>query len=232
MDEAVPAARRILGPNVSASLVLRWAADTSRLRGDLEAARRYLAEAQRIAERSNDRAGQVGSIRQEALIARDAGDLEQARELLVDQARRVDLEQLKDFPLWPTHAAQASVELRAGDPGRALEYLRVVLAEPDRLPHLWIVEAIDMTAVALIKQGRAKDAARVIGAVDHEREQSGLAIQPPDKPIRETAIHQAQSSLGEGWEAEVGQGRAMTLDEAVAHAVEHLGPLPEGDDDG
>ena len=81
-----------------------------------------------------------------------------------------------------------------------------------------------MTAVALVKQGRAKDAARLIGAVDHEREQSGLAIQPPDEPIREAAMHQARSSLGEGWKAEVTKGSAMTLDQALDYALEQLAP--------
>ncbi|MEN8114258.1 MAG: BTAD domain-containing putative transcriptional regulator, partial [Actinomycetota bacterium] len=217
--EAVPVARRILGtfgPNVD---VLQGAARMSRVQGDLDQAQRYVDEALNSLGKQHDLAWWgMGPTIESALIARDVGDLDQAREILDDAARLLNDLTHTDIVPWVgamISAAQASVEVRRSDPDRALEALSFVLREPDAGVHLTSLEAVDLTAIAFAQQGRAELAARLKGAVDRERDDCGLVIQPPDLPVRESAMRRAQTIFGSDWEAAVEQGREMTLDEAI-----------------
>ena len=97
-----------------------------------------------------------------------------------------------------------------------------MLAEPENLPHAVAVVAVDLTAIALAQQGKADQAACLLGAVDQERERTGLVIRPPDEPLRESAIHDAQSILGDTWGLVVNQGSTMTLGSAVEYAADQI----------
>ena len=224
--EAVPVARRILGPTASRSLVPWRAAGIARQRGELDMARDYAEEALRAAEQTEMGAWGTASMlwvtRELALIARDDGELDQAQEILEGALRR--LEDLDHVSLVPWISAslrstRASVELRRSNPDRALEDLRDVLAAPSPLFHIDTLTAVDLTAIALAQRGSAEQAARLKGAVDHERETSGLVIRPPDIPVREVAMRHAQSIYDDDWEAVVRQGRTMTLEQAFKYAV-------------
>jgi hypothetical protein len=162
------------------------------------------------------------AIRELALIARDEGDFEQARDILDDALQC--LEDLEHANLGPWarsefRTTRASVELRRDEPDRALEDLTAVLAEPDVPSHIGKVLAVELTAIALAQQGKAEQAARLLGAVDRERERTGLVIRPPDVPLRESALHDIQSILGPDWASSEAQGRTMTLNEAFDYAA-------------
>jgi ATP/maltotriose-dependent transcriptional regulator MalT len=216
--EAMPAARRILGPNFTALVVLLRAADIARLRGDLSKARGYVEEARRSVERHDIQAqGMVAATYQAALIARDDQDQASARKLLDGLIRRfvVSGQASERVSLSQVHNARASVDLRRADPNRALEDLGGVLAESHRLSHLDMVDALDLVAIAFAQQGRAELAGRLKGAIDHARDESGLAIYPPDEPLRDEWMRHAQSILIDDWDTTVERGRAMSLEDAV-----------------
>ena len=220
--EAMPAARRILGPNFTALVVLLRAADIARLRGDLSKARGYVEEARRSVERQDIQAqGMVAATYQAALIARDDQDQANARKLLDNLIRTfvVSGQASERVSLSQVHIARASVELRRSDPIRALEDLGEVLTESRQLSHLDMVDAVDLVAIAFAQQGRAKLAARLKGAIDHERDKSGLAVHPPDESLRDLWMRHAQSILIDDWDAAVERGRAMALEEAVEVAT-------------
>jgi hypothetical protein len=123
------------------------------------------------------------------------------------------------------HNARASVELRRADPNRALEDLGEVLAESSQLSHLDMVDAVDLAAIAFAQQGRAELAARLKGAIDHERDDCGLVIYPPDESLRDEWMRHARSILIDDWDTTVERGRAMTLEDAVelANTEAHSG---------
>ena len=158
------------------------------------------------------------SLVESALVARDQGDLDQARRILDNMTQQRGGPANADLAWWiryAVHTAQASVALRADNPRHALDYLRPVLAEPEELTHAWVLETVDLVAIALAQQGRAEQAALLLGAVDQERERVGLVVAPPDAPIREAAMLDAQAILGKGWDTAVQLGRATSLDEAT-----------------
>jgi tetratricopeptide (TPR) repeat protein len=218
VDEVVPVVRRILGPYGMGTQFLHRAAATFRLKGDLDKARLYAAESLRVAERRTLRWTGMGVIVETALIARDNGHLDKADEILGDALRRFEDLDHESFGPWfcaLVNAAQASIELRRGNAARALENLTAVLAESRHIMHLETVGAVDLAAIAFAQQGRAELAAFLKGAVDRERDDCGLVVPPPDAPLRESAMQQAQSIYDDDWETALEQGRAMTLDEAI-----------------
>jgi predicted ATPase len=120
------------------------------------------------------------------------------------------------------------VELRDGEPGRALQLLPEVLARPEWLSHLQAVEALDLTSIALSQSGQAEVAARVFGAAEAERERTGLVVQAPDRPLLDEAREQTRVVLADGWDSIYAKGRAMSLEEAVALAAELAAHYSEG----
>jgi hypothetical protein len=113
---------------------------------------------------------------------------------------------------------QASVDLRTGRPDRASVMLGYVLAEADSLTHKGSLDTIDLVAITLAQQGRAEEAAVLFGAVDRERHETGLVIQPPDRALRKEAVQMARAALGDRWEAAYQQGQNMSLDQATDYA--------------
>ena len=230
--EVVPTARRIIGPTMSKSIVPRRAASVARQQGNFDEARSYAEESRLAAEQTET--GERGetstlwAIRELGLVARDEGNLDQAQDILDDALRR--LEDVEHASLGPWIRAElrttrASVELRRGDPDQALEDLTEVLAVPDVLSHADAVLAIDLTAIALAQQGRAEQAARLLGAVDHERERTGLVVRPPDRSLREAAIPDTQSILEHEWESALTEGRLMSLDDALFYTAAQVGAV-------
>ena len=230
--EVVPTARRIIGPTMSKSIVPRRAASVARQQGHFDEARSYAEESRLAAEQTET--GERGetstlwAIRELGLVARDEGNLEQARGILDDALRRLEDFEHASLGSWiraELCTTRASVELRRGDPDQALEDLTEVLAVPDVLYHADAVLAIDLTAIALAQQGRAEQAARLLGAVDHERERAGLVARPPDRSLREAAVLDTQSILKHEWESALTEGRLMSLDDALFYAAAQVGAV-------
>lgn len=217
VEEALRGVRRILGPSITTFAVLWEAADLARRSGDLDRARACL-EAAQVGKEQDEASAQIrsGTAYLSALIARDDHDLDRARSLLDDLPQCLDGQNPEYDGASPAEVrlAEASVEVRRSDPDRALEELRAVLAEPGQLSHSLTVHALDLAAIAFAQQGGAEVAARLAGAVDRERERTGLILQPLNEPIRTAALLDARAILGETWDETVAQGRAITLTEA------------------
>jgi hypothetical protein len=226
ITEAMQADRRIWGPSDANWDVLEWAARATRLQGELEQARRYVDEALIGASEDLESGGHplagTTTLVESALIARDCGDLGRALEQLDEATRRLDGMGDAEVVSWiraMTSTAQASIAVRQNDPTRALGFLSGLFEKPGEVVHLERVAAVDLAAIAFAQQGKAEQAARLLGTVDHERERTGLVVRPPDRALRESAIRDTQSVLGHGWDSAVAEGRAMTLDEGLAYAA-------------
>jgi predicted ATPase/DNA-binding SARP family transcriptional activator len=218
INDAVPLARRMGVYHVTTLAVLITAADIERLRANLDSARRYVDEAEALAERGDERWVEIvgGLVLHEgALIARDEEALELAAELLDPLPKGPSRGQASDMGSKSgLRIVRASVELRRDNPDGALEDLAAVMVEPEQLLHSEALEAVDLTAIALAQRGQAERAAQLKGAVDRERDECGLVIQASDLPVREAAMRHAQSNCGD-WATTVLQGRSMTLEEAL-----------------
>ncbi|MDH3518053.1 MAG: hypothetical protein OEM66_03930, partial [Acidimicrobiia bacterium] len=217
LGESLPLARSLLGTNPATPQFLLHAAGVARLQGDQRLARTYLDEAQSWCTREDQAWLRDMLTHQEALIARDDGDPEEALVLLSG------LEDDDDFRL-----SQAGVQLRLGKPDVALELLQEAIAKADRLRHHHAVQATDTAAIAFSSLDKPRLAARLMGAVDAERETTGLVVPPPDRELRQAAVSHAQAILGEEWEREVKAGRSLSLDEAIGLARAEISTLQGG----
>jgi predicted ATPase/class 3 adenylate cyclase len=223
INEALASARRSFGPDGSAHMIERGllrAVEIARFRGDYRSALEFLSELQQL-ELS---VGDTWRVGQEALLARDRGELDHARKLLADASRRAEAgdDFFAGIELIFLSGWQAGIDLRVGRPDRACENLKYVLTQYDSLTHSQAVDAVDLTAIAFARLGRAEEAACLMGAVDRQREGTGLVIQPPDQALRTAAVDQVRTMLGDGWEAGYQQGHNMNLDEAVDYAGGHV----------
>jgi DNA-binding CsgD family transcriptional regulator len=86
----------------------------------------------------------------------------------------------------------------------------------------------------------ATRAARLWGAVEAARRESGLALSPTERALHEPYLASARSQLGEeAWEEELIVGRAMSLEEAAEYALSeeepdsspsYVSPMPSTDE--
>ena len=73
----------------------------------------------------------------------------------------------------------------------------------------------------LAAQGRARRAARLLGATDAIFERMSVSLQPADQVEIDTYAALAQEALGAlAYEVAWGEGRAMSFEEAIAYALE------------
>lgn len=80
------------------------------------------------------------------------------------------------------------------------------------------LEALGWVAAA---EGRGERGAQLLGCAEELREALGTVIYPVDRPDHEEAVGRARADLDEGpFEAAWAKGRAMSLDNAVALALE------------
>jgi hypothetical protein len=64
-------------------------------------------------------------------------------------------------------------------------------------------------------------AARLFGAAEALREKEDIPIMPVDRPIHVQTVAQARNDLNEAdWEKTWQEGRTMTLEQAIRHALE------------
>jgi len=224
IDEVLATARRSFGSDRSAHMIERGlirAAKIARLQGRYDEASGLVDEWRRVGQSHLE----LLRIEHEALIARDRGDSEHARELLDGAYRQAKADDgtYAWLDLRDLSGCQASVDLRTGRPDRASEMLGYVLAKADSLRHVTAVDTVDLAGIAFAQLGKAAPAAHLIGAIDRQREETGLVIQPPGQHLREEAVQMTRAALGDRWEAAYRQGMEMSLDEAVEYARRLIG---------
>ena len=114
------------------------------------------------------------------------------------------------------------VETRRGDHGRAKTLLEEGLVLSRKLGSMVnaaeILETLAEMAGAL---GEGTRAARLWGAADALREVTGSPWAPQERRLHEPYLAAVRSGVDEAdWRAAWEEGRAMTLEEAVAYALE------------
>jgi predicted ATPase/class 3 adenylate cyclase len=112
--------------------------------------------------------------------------------------------------------------LLQGDPERARSYYRESLMLCKELGNKMVAsESLEGLACISAAERASDRAAWLFGAAEALSEAVGSQHNPEEDAWREPYVAAARSRLGgEGWEAALAQGRAMTLEEAISYALE------------
>jgi hypothetical protein len=124
----------------------------------------------------------------------------------------------------------AFVAQHAGDAKRAMHLARQgLLLARDRRDRNDIADAIITIAGSLEanitpRQDRLQQAARLLGAAEAEYEHMGTFLQPSNTPEYHRILIEVREHLGDpSFHAAWAEGRRMTLEQAVAYALEEVG---------
>ena len=89
-----------------------------------------------------------------------------------------------------------------------------------------IADCLGIMASAAGARGSAKRAARLWGAAEALRKESGVPLRPEDRMVLDPYLATARSSLGEiTWRTTLVEGRAMTPEQAIEYSLDIGEPL-------
>jgi predicted ATPase len=187
---------------------------TAHMTGDTERARSLLSEAVEPARESGNEVASLIVSHRLGCIALECGDVQTARQHFqeeLDLARAMPNPRSESIAL----ASLSDVALHDGDNDAAAAYLdnALRLASPLR-EAIVIPECLDSLATVALRQEKLVRAARLLGATEGLREQTGQSVDP--------ALHaELVTAIGDDptLNAARTEGRAMTLDDAVAYAL-------------
>ncbi|HSH83355.1 MAG TPA: adenylate/guanylate cyclase domain-containing protein [Herpetosiphonaceae bacterium] len=184
---------------------------------------------------------ELGDQRELALFLNDggwqaylAGDATRALEMLEESLAL--LRQLGDTTATIVYILESLgiVLLERGDHQRPCalleEALHLAQQHRDKPQVMWALEGLAWLATPMgAAQGRrvvgAERAARLFAAADAVRDSSGLQIAPTERSVQERHLAIAQAQLDEAaWQTASTEGRAMTLEQAIAYALEVSNP--------
>jgi tetratricopeptide (TPR) repeat protein len=185
---------------------------------------RLSEQALSVARESGSAFGAGLAISNLADALRAQGDLERARTLLEESLtslRRIKHPPRLAYALAITLTRLASIECEMGRDARASELYKESL-ELERQYRFGFeaVACLEGLARVAAVQGRTELATRLLGASAALREKTGMSLSPIVRADHDQATNAALAALGEdAFTTAWAEGSAMTLDEAIAHAV-------------
>jgi tetratricopeptide (TPR) repeat protein len=189
--------------------------------GDFQAAKPYYVEALTLFRELEDQARMAVALNNLGVLAERLGDFEQAQDYYgqsLDLARRqgdsegvawaldnlgnIACEQGRYEDAWKMHRESLTLFQDQGD-------MQGIIAA---LEHIASLEGA---------QQRGEEAARLFGAAELLREQTGAVIHPSNRDSHDRRIATARAGLDEAiWNAAWQEGRTMPLEQALAHAAQ------------
>jgi tetratricopeptide (TPR) repeat protein len=126
----------------------------------------------------------------------------------------------------PAHTVLAFAALQRGDLAQAEEHaLRALRVACDQGLTSYVHNSVERVALVAGRKGQALKSARLLGAVTAREQAMGTVNYPDWQAAIETMVAPARAMLGEEqWAAAFAAGRALTLEEAVAEALEEASP--------
>jgi predicted ATPase/transcriptional regulator with XRE-family HTH domain len=223
LHEESLAIRRELGDQAGVALALYNLGLVVLLQDDLTAAQACYAECLELRRTLGDRPGIASVLNNLGEVARGQGDLAEAR-LLYEES----------LALCRALGDQAGVANALSNLGYVLHRLGqrrrafALIGEALRLRYAagnqrGIAECLAGIAGLANSQGAAKRAARLFGALHRLLEETGIHLHPIDRREHDRYAAAARERLGQdAWNAAFAAGRALTLEEAVAEALQDL----------
>jgi tetratricopeptide (TPR) repeat protein len=161
-----------------------------------------------------------------ALVACEETTHDQA-EALCSQAVGILHEQDHDGRRW-AFSAWGRTALFSGQTARAVELYRQALDHVRQLGNRQrTIEPLESLAWALGADGRAEEATQLLACAARERDEMGIVLFPADRSHHARAMETIRSTLDEAaFAATWTEGEALSLEEAVARALEHAADDP------
>jgi predicted ATPase len=185
--------------------------------GDTERGQMLLLEAVEPARESGDEISLLRVAHHLGEIALEAGDTDAAKQHFqeeLDLARALPNHRSESIGLlWLSHVALQEEDINgAAVYAQSAVRIRSSLIEPDG-----VVECLLPLAVVAARQEKLVRAARLMGAADGLRDQTGYSLGRTERAVRAEVI----AALGDApaVDAARSEGRAMTLNDAVAYAL-------------
>ena len=191
-------------------------------RGDLDAAEEALTQWLEMAGGRGGRWGTALVLNALAQVAVSRGDLGRATELL--REAEATLRETKDaFTLATNLNIQATITQLRGDDQHTADLLRESVRLSAALRDTWALGyGLVGLAGVVARRGDSKRAARLFGAAEALREKTGaIPSFPPTRALYERDLASVREQIPpETFEAAWTEGRAMTLEEVTAEALE------------
>jgi non-specific serine/threonine protein kinase len=207
------------------SIVLMLLGDSARDSGDVVAARALYEESVRTFRDLGDRVGRARALAGLAGLARAQGDTATARALLEESLSIQNA--LGDRPnAWWSLRLLGEIAAERGEYAVACSrYAEALLLAREMGDQVSSAAALLRLASLAAAEAHAERAVRLAGAAAALRETSGLPVPGSDQSEQERQVEQARRALGEAAAtAAWAEGQTMTLEEAVAYALEGTPP--------
>jgi predicted ATPase len=190
-------------------------------RGELDIAEESLSEALAALHERGGRWGTAPVLNALAQVALSRGDFGQAMGLLSES--EAVLRQTEDaFTLATNLNIQATISQLAGDDERTEGLLRESVELSSALRDSWaLVYGLVGLAGVVARRGEPKRAARLFGAAKALGDAASVTVAfPPAKTLYEQDLANVRGQLdAEAFKGSLAEGRAMTVEEAVAEAL-------------
>ena len=204
-------------------------ADIAAYRDDLDTAARLWEDSAELARRGGQRLELAIALYNLGHVARLQGELGRAQTYFEES--QANFRELQDIQGQAgTLSGLVEIAAERGDHARALSMLAVVTELYGRIRYVaGLLDALELCATLVERQGEAGAAARLWGARQTlGRELGRESDHPLEVAAHDETVTRVRSALGDeaferAWEA----GRAMTLDEAVAFALEQRVSVPD-----
>jgi tetratricopeptide (TPR) repeat protein len=193
-------------------------------RGDLERATQLLQEALTTFRETGEQTLIASVLTHLGYTFLFQGDLERAKATSEEAAAMFRKPKQLSY-LADTFNNLGWVALLRGDSERARAlYTESVRLRVDTGDRLGAPEDLEGLACVAAARGEAERAARLFGASEALPEAMGAPLQPGERALQEPYLAAARSQLEEAaWQEAWAEGRAMTLEEAIAYALEEAG---------
>ncbi|MFQ5808876.1 MAG: tetratricopeptide repeat protein, partial [Armatimonadota bacterium] len=218
------AIRRELGEKTGIAGSLNNLAVVARHEGDYAGARALLEESLEIKRELGDRRGVAGSLTNLGIVAERQGDYAAAQALLEESLETK--RNLGDKVGVASSLLNLGVVARSrGDGGRARELFEESLAIRRELGEApGIAECLEELGGISGAQGEPEVAARLLGASEALREAIKAPVPPDDREEYDSDVATVRAAMDEAaFAAAWSEGRAMTMEEAIAYALAEAG---------
>ena len=215
---------RELGDRVQQARELNSLGITHRHLGDFDTARALLEEAIVINRETGSNLWLSALLANLGRAETDAGNFDRATQVL-QESLALDQEHYDISGIAINQQSLAQVSLRAGRAGQAHDQLSAMFdyAVSCGDPAL-LAGTLELSACIAADLGQCLRAARLAGAADGIRQQTGAAAQQPEVVLLERFLAPARATIApEAWDAELAAGRVLTQQQAATLLIS---PMP------
>ena len=218
LSESLDFWRRADAPSELASDLIRLGVVTSAA-GDFDGARTAFEEAVELGRRLDDKRLTSSALNNLGEIARLGGDLAAAR-AFYEESLELELERNSAYAIALRRLNLGGLALEEGDDVQAERHVLAALesslaiASDDTT-----ITCIEVMAAVAAHRGAGLRAAQLLAAAEELRGQLGFVVPASERPLLDATASLIDAALEPGSRAAAGeQGRALTLEEAVALA--------------